>query len=136
MDAQVASKRSTVHSTLKDLLSDEHTLMVVFGILVGVAGGYGAVGFRYLINFIQSIAYGSPDELLEVVRSIPWYMRIAIPAVGGLIVGFGTKLGSGCTSGHGVCGIGRLSPRSIVATLTFMATGIVTVFVIRHLIGG
>jgi len=102
MDAQVASKRSTVHSTLKNLLSDEHTLMVVFGILVGVAGGYGAVGFRYLINFIQSIAYGSPDELLEVVRSIPWYMRIVIPAVGGLIVGPTVYFFAREAKGHGV----------------------------------
>jgi uncharacterized membrane protein YedE/YeeE len=53
----------------------------------------------------------------------------------GLLVGFGTRLGSGCTSGHGVCGIGRLSPRSVVATLTFMAAAIVTVYVMRHVIG-
>ncbi len=56
-------------------------------------------------------------------------------AVGGLLVGFGTRLGSGCTSGHGVCGIARLSPRSIVATAVFMATGAATVFVVRHLLG-
>jgi len=54
----------------------------------------------------------------------------------GLLVGFGTRLGSGCTSGHGVCGLGRLSKRSLVATLTFMSSGIVTVFILRHLIGG
>lgn len=54
----------------------------------------------------------------------------------GLIVGFGTRMGSGCTSGHGVCGIGRLSQRSIVATCTFMASGFVTVFALRHLLGG
>ncbi len=53
----------------------------------------------------------------------------------GLLVGFGTRLGGGCTSGHGVCGIGRLSPRSIVATITFMAAGIITVSIIRHVIG-
>ena len=52
--------------------------------------------------------------------------------IGGLLVGFGTRLGSGCTSGHGVCGIGRLSKRSIAATLTFMATGVATVFILRH----
>ena len=52
--------------------------------------------------------------------------------VAGLLVGMGVKLGSGCTSGHGVCGIGRLSLRSIVATLVFMASGIITVFFIRH----
>ncbi|WP_223422022.1 YeeE/YedE family protein [Tateyamaria pelophila] len=56
--------------------------------------------------------------------------------VGGLIVGIGVTFGSGCTSGHGVCGMARLSPRSIVATLTFMATTAVTVFVVRHVIGG
>lgn len=53
----------------------------------------------------------------------------------GLLVGFGTRLGSGCTSGHGICGISRLSIRSIIATLTFMFVGIITVYVIRHIIG-
>ncbi|HEY8153316.1 MAG TPA: YeeE/YedE family protein [Myxococcota bacterium] len=53
----------------------------------------------------------------------------------GLLVGFGTQLGSGCTSGHGVCGLARRSKRSLVATLTFMLTGAVTVFVVRHLLG-
>ena len=59
----------------------------------------------------------------------PWLI------VAGLLVGFGTSLGNGCTSGHGVCGLGRLSKRSLVAVLTFMATAIVTVFVTRHLLG-
>ncbi|MDK1491201.1 YeeE/YedE thiosulfate transporter family protein [Sinorhizobium sp. 7-81] len=53
----------------------------------------------------------------------------------GLIVGYGTRLGSGCTSGHGVCGLARLSPRSVAATVTFMAVAGVTVFVTRHLLG-
>jgi uncharacterized membrane protein YedE/YeeE len=53
----------------------------------------------------------------------------------GLLVGIGTRYGGGCTSGHGVCGVARLSPRSLVATLVFMAAGFVTVFVARHLIG-
>lgn len=60
----------------------------------------------------------------------PWMMIVA-----GLLVGFGTRLGSGCTSGHGICGISRLSKRSIVATLTFMLAGVVTVYMIRHVIG-
>jgi hypothetical protein len=55
--------------------------------------------------------------------------------IAGLLVGFGTRLGAGCTSGHGVCGIGRASPRSIAATLAFIATAMATVFVTRHLIG-
>ena len=56
--------------------------------------------------------------------------------VAGLLVGFGSVWGNGCTSGHGVCGLSRLSPRSMVATATFMATAFVTVFVVRHVIGG
>lgn len=56
-------------------------------------------------------------------------------AIAGLIVGISTRYGSGCTSGHGVCGISRLSPRSIFATLAFMATGFLTVYVVRHLLG-
>lgn len=55
---------------------------------------------------------------------------------GGLLVGFGARLGSGCTSGHGVAGIARLSPRSFVATGVFLAAGMVTVFVTRHVVGG
>ncbi len=53
----------------------------------------------------------------------------------GLIVGFSARYGSGCTSGHGVCGISRLSPRSIIATLAFMGTGFLTVYIMRHLLG-
>ena len=56
--------------------------------------------------------------------------------IAGLLVGFGTRLGSGCTSGHGVCGLSRLSRRSTLATVTFMTTGAVTVFVVRTLFGG
>jgi hypothetical protein len=55
-------------------------------------------------------------------------------AAAGLLVGIGTSYGSGCTSGHGVCGLSRLSPRSLVATAAFMATGVATVFVVRHLV--
>jgi uncharacterized protein len=60
----------------------------------------------------------------------PWPLL----AVSGLLVGFGSRLGSGCTSGHGICGLSRLSPRSAVATMTFLAVAIVTVFAVRHLI--
>jgi len=54
--------------------------------------------------------------------------------IAGLLVGIGTRYGSGCTSGHGVCGLSRMSPRSLVATLSFMAAGFLTVYVVRHLI--
>jgi uncharacterized membrane protein YedE/YeeE len=56
-------------------------------------------------------------------------------AAAGLLVGVGTRYGSGCTSGHGVCGVSRCSPRSIAATITFMSAGFITVFVLRHLLG-
>ena len=67
---------------------------------------------------------------LGVTSSLP------LIVAAGLLVGFGTRLGNGCTSGHGVCGVARLSPRSIAATAVFMATGIAVVFVVRNLIGG
>jgi uncharacterized membrane protein YedE/YeeE len=75
------------------------------------------------------------------MRLLPAYAErrqgfsIALSIVAGLLVGFGTRLGSGCTSGHGVCGLGRFSLRSLVAVLTFMAVAIVTVFVTRHVLG-
>ena len=62
--------------------------------------------------------------------------NVVLMAAAGLLVGFGAGVGGGCTSGHGVCGMARLSPRSIVATAIFMATGFLTVFVMRHVIGG
>lgn len=57
-------------------------------------------------------------------------------AIAGLLVGFGTRLGSGCTSGHGICGVSRLSPRSLVATATFIFTGALVVYLLNHLAGG
>ena len=102
MNDQISSTRQSWRSTISILLSDEHTIMVLLGVIVGVAGGYGAVGFRHLINFIQSIAYGSPSELLDVVQAIPWYSRIAIPAIGGLIVGPIVYFFAREAKGHGV----------------------------------
>jgi uncharacterized membrane protein YedE/YeeE len=65
---------------------------------------------------------------IDISASLP------VLVIAGLLVGFGTRLGSGCTSGHGVCGLSRLSPRSLVATLVFMAAGLATVFMVRHVI--
>lgn len=76
---------------------------------------------------IISLAMGKPN--VAVTSSAP------VLVVGGLLVGFGTRLGNGCTSGHGVCGMARLSPRSLAATGVFMAAGFATVFVVRHLLG-
>jgi uncharacterized membrane protein YedE/YeeE len=73
--------------------------------------------------------------LFEVWPTIEFKTGTVGLIIAGLCVGIGTRYGSGCTSGHGVCGISRLSPRSIVATLSFMFAGFVTVFVLRHLLG-
>ena len=62
--------------------------------------------------------------------------NMVLLGIAGILVGFGSVLGNGCTSGHGVCGISRLSGRSIIATVTFMATGAATVFILRHVVGG
>jgi uncharacterized protein len=71
-----------------------------------------------------------PADLLHVPHiDASWAMVV----VAGLLVGFGTRWGTGCTSGHGICGLSRLSARSLVATLSFMSAGFITVFVIRHL---
>ncbi|WP_151825326.1 YeeE/YedE family protein, partial [Acinetobacter bereziniae] len=67
---------------------------------------------------------------IEMMTTDPILLIIA-----GLLVGFGTRLGSGCTSGHGICGISRLSKRSLVATCTFMLAGFMTVYVMRHVLG-
>ena len=72
-------------------------------------------------------------EIRPIVEvSADWFAIL----LAGLLVGFGTQYGSGCTSGHGICGLSRLSPRSLVATLSFMIAGFLTVYVVRHLIGG
>ena len=80
-----------------------------------------------LSPLLYSVFRPLPD--IEVTTSLP----LLIAA--GLLVGFGTRLGSGCTSGHGICGNARLSPRSMVATATFMAFGIITVFIGRQVLG-
>jgi uncharacterized membrane protein YedE/YeeE len=117
-------------------------LMLLLGRIAGVAGiVWGAVSaqpdnaWRWL--FIVGLLAGPP--LYHLLASVPYPAPGALPwwqaIIGGLLVGIGVRLGSGCTSGHGVCGIGRLSPRSLAATVTFMVTGIITVYLIRHLPG-
>jgi uncharacterized protein len=74
-------------------------------------------------------------QLFAVLPQISIDASTPLLVIAGLFVGLGTQYGAGCTSGHGVCGLSRLSPRSLVATLSFMAAGFATVFVLRHLIG-
>lgn len=104
-----------------------------------------------LASLLEPGAEGRSEKLLFLLgillAPVLWILFGTLPAmefqsgwvgllVAGLLVGIGTRYGSGCTSGHGVCGISRLSPRSIVATLVFMAAGFATVYVLRHLLGG
>lgn len=118
-------------------------LMLGIGRIAGVSGIFnGAIdaGTRdraWRWAFIAALAVGA-----WLAHVAGWVMPSPAPPpgtawtlVGGLLVGYGTRLGGGCTSGHGVCGLARLSQRSLVATLTFMATGIVTVFIVRHVVG-
>ncbi len=101
----------------------------------GIIGGLVPAEWRWRLAFLVGLI-GAPAVLHLAGAPVPWRTPEAgLPAliVGGLLVGFGTRLGSGCTSGHGVCGIARLSPRSIAATATFMFTAAVIVFALRHL---
>lgn len=117
-------------------------LLASLGRIAGISGiVWGSFtqpdsGWRWL--FLVGLIAGG--VLVHSVTGLPKPSASEAPAwlavVAGLLVGIGTRMGSGCTSGHGVCGIGRLSLRSLVATVTFMGAGIITVFVTRHLLGG
>ncbi len=89
-------------SNWKKLQANEHTIMAVLGVVVGTAGGFGAVGFRYLIDFFQTLAYGGKNDLLELVVNLPWYYRVMVPAIGGLIVGPLVYFFAREAKGHGV----------------------------------
>ncbi|MGD8262921.1 MAG: chloride channel protein [Desulfobacterales bacterium] len=99
MNFQVLAKKLSVLDQIK---SNEHTIMAVLAVVVGLAGGFGAVGFRYLINFFQSLAYGSSKELLGVVSALPWYHKVWIPALGGMVVGPVVYFLAREAKGHGV----------------------------------
>ncbi|MEP5764249.1 MAG: YeeE/YedE family protein [Halieaceae bacterium] len=108
----------------------------ISGILWGAVSGQADNAWRWL--FLCGLVLGAAlyHQLSGAPAPTPAALDWPWAVSGGLLVGFGTKLGSGCTSGHGVCGIGRLSTRSLVATLVFMATGILTVYLLRHVLGG
>ena len=104
-----------------------------------------------LASLLETGGEGRSEKLLFLLgillAPLLWMLFGTLPAmvfqsgwigllVAGMLVGVGTRYGSGCTSGHGVCGISRLSPRSIVATVAFMVAGFATVYVLRHLLGG
>ena len=95
-------RRSRLLELILQLRANEHTIMAILAVLVGTAGGLGAVGFRYLINFFQTISYGSSSELLHVITQTPWYVRLLIPTAGGLIIGPLVYFWAREAKGHGV----------------------------------
>jgi uncharacterized membrane protein YedE/YeeE len=117
------------------LLAANGRLAGISGILWGAVSRQSDQRWRWLFllglligpvvfHFLSGVPAPVPSQA-------PWWQII----IAGLVVGYGVRLGCGCTSGHGVCGIGRLSLRSTVATVTFMSTGIVTVYLLRHVLG-
>lgn len=119
-------------------------LMASLGRIAGISGIAGGLATAQPSDRSWRVAFligliGAPALMVltrpELLR-VDFTVSLPLIALAGVIVGVGTTLGNGCTSGHGVCGNARLSGRSIVATLTFMATGIATTFLMRHVIGG
>ena len=105
---------------------------VLGGLLRPLAPGDGAWRVAFVAGLLLApLAYLGFAAWPTVVVSASWDTLV----LAGLLVGVGTRYGAGCTSGHGVCGISRLSPRSLAATACFMAAGFATVYVLRHLLG-
>ena len=120
-------------------------LLLANGRVAGISGILGGL-LRPAVASRGDIAWRVTFILGLFVAPLAWLTMGAMPpaqidhspallTIGGLLVGIGTRFGSGCTSGHGVCGIARLSPRSLLATACFLAAGFVTVFVVRHVLG-
>ena len=120
-------------------------LMLLTGRIAGISGIFGGVLVQgakdrdWRLAFIAGLIAAPIIATLLTGAALP---SPAMPAslivivVAGLLVGFGSRMGGGCTSGHGVCGVARLSARSLIATAVFMAAAIATVAIVRHIIGG
>jgi uncharacterized membrane protein YedE/YeeE len=118
-------------------------LMVLSGRIAGISGivggllaGAGDKGWcvAFIVGLIAAPLLFALAGLPTADPDMPASWLVIV--VGGLLVGFGTRLASGCTSGHGVCGIARFSPRSLAATAIFMAVAVITVAVVRHVLEG
>jgi uncharacterized membrane protein YedE/YeeE len=117
-------------------------LMALHGRIAGINGILGGVvpllarDWPWRVAFLAG-SIAAPLLLLASGRNIPFDVPVSMPllAVGGFIVGIGATLANGCPSGHGICGMARLSPRSFAAVATFMLTAFVTVFISRHVMG-
>jgi len=108
----------------------------ISGIAFGLLQRSGMAEWAWRIAFLGGLMIAGGIALHVIGQSALSPARWPVLVVAGLIVGYGTSLGGGCTSGHGVCGIGRLSKRSIVATIVFVATAMATVYVVRHVVPG
>ncbi len=134
---------STVGGALIGLSAS--VMLLLHGRIAGISGIVGGVlerragDFAWRLVFVLGLVIGgvafavlAPERMTDGLGRGPGVVVLA-----GLLVGFGTRLGSGCTSGHGICGLTRFSPRSLVAVLTFMTTGAITAFLVNHvLLGG
>ncbi len=118
-------------------------LLIGRGQIAGISGIFGNVitgdpgPGRWRLAFLAGFLLAPPLAFAFTHEWIGANISLDAPGliIAGLLVGVGTQLGSGCTSGHGVCGLGNLSTRSLVATLTFMSVAAVTVFIVRHVLG-
>ena len=125
------------------LLGIAAAMLIFFnGRIAGISGIVGGLVKPRLHDVSWRIAFIAG----LIIAPLLWQIFSALPpiqigasntllVVSGLLVGIGTRFGAGCTSGHGICGLSRLSPRSIIATLSFMLAGFVTVYVVRHILG-
>lgn len=143
MSIQIDWQAFTPISLIGGLLLGTSTVILLWGIgrIAGISGIFSSLlkpkrVEMWQVLFIAGLIVSpllyrlvKPLPVLDISTSIP----LLIAA--GLLVGFGSRLGSGCTSGHGICGNARLSPRSMAATVTFMLFGIVTVYLGRHVLG-
>ena len=119
-------------------------LMLTTGRIAGISGIFGSLIGWNVPDRDWRVAFIAGLILAPLTGSLAGYVVAepqkpaswAVIVIAGLLVGFGTRLGGGCTSGHGICGVARLSPRSLVATAIFMAVAIVVVAVTRHGLGG
>ncbi len=119
-------------------------MMLLAGRIAGISGIFGGLiaprandrGWRlaFIAGLIAAPLVAALSGAALPAPTMP--ASLTLVAIGGLLVGFGTRMGGGCTSGHGVCGIARLSARSIVATVIFMAVAVATVAIVRHGFGG
>ncbi|HEX9627649.1 MAG TPA: YeeE/YedE family protein [Acidiferrobacterales bacterium] len=119
-------------------------LLLCNGRIAGISGILGGSlepkrgDLLWRVLFFFGLLTGGLVTLWWLPGALDIRVDVSTPAVilAGLLVGLGTRIGSGCTSGHGVCGVGRLAPRSIVESAVFVAAAMLTVYVVRHLLGG